>query len=153
MVTKSTNCRRTLLVYAAAFTVGLLAWSGPEKARALDRIVAPPSAEEIAAAMQPADLEKAFWLCDYTATTRGIDATPVAICSAVWDEFKQTRFAGSFEDPDFQFRRQLAQFFLAASKRLLLCFFCRNIHHGSEQASTSASVIKLYIAIQPDPSY
>jgi hypothetical protein len=98
MVTKSTNCRRTLLVYAAAFTVGLLAWSGPEKARALDRIVAPPSAEEIAAAMQPADLEKAFWLCDYTATTRGIDATPVAICSAVWDEFKQTRFAGSFED-------------------------------------------------------
>jgi len=98
MVTKSTNCRRTLLVYAAAFTVGLLAWCGPEKARALDRIVAPPSAEEIAAAMQPADLEKAFWLCDYTATTRGIDATPIAICSAVWDEFKQTRFAGSFED-------------------------------------------------------
>ena len=98
MITKSTNCRRTLLVYAAAFAVGLLAWSGPEKARALDRIVAPPSAEEIAAAMQPADLEKAFWLCDYTATTHGIDATPVAICSAVWDEFKQTRFAGSFED-------------------------------------------------------
>ena len=98
MVTKSTNCRRTLLVYAAAFAVGLLAWAGPEKARALDRIVAQPSAEEIAAAMQPADLEKAFWLCDYTATTRGIDATPVAICSAVWDEFKQTRFAGSFED-------------------------------------------------------
>jgi hypothetical protein len=48
--------------------------------------------------MQPGELEKAFWVSDYTATMRGVDATPIAVCSAVWDEFKQTRFGGSFED-------------------------------------------------------
>jgi hypothetical protein len=85
-------------VYWAACAVGLVPWAGAEKAQAHDRIVSSASAEEIAAAMQPGDLEKAFWVCDYTATARGIDATPIAVCSAVWDEFKQTRFGGSFEE-------------------------------------------------------
>src|SRR4051812_48731770 len=35
-----------------------------------------------------AELESAFWACDYLATTRGVDATPVATCGAVYDELK-----------------------------------------------------------------
>jgi hypothetical protein len=46
--------------------------------------------------MTLAELETAFWACDYTATTRGVDATPVAICSAVYDELKSAKFAGDF---------------------------------------------------------
>jgi hypothetical protein len=98
MGAKTMNRRGTLLVYVAACAVGLAAWTGAETARAYDRTLSPASAADIAASMQPADLEKAFWVCDYTATTRGIDATPIAVCSAIWDEFKQSRFGGSFED-------------------------------------------------------
>jgi len=43
-----------------------------------------------------ADLEMAFWACDYIATTRGVEATPVAMCSAVYDELKAMKFAGDF---------------------------------------------------------
>ena len=41
-------------------------------------------------------LERAFWLCDYAATVDGVDATPVDICSAVTDEFKNVKFGGDF---------------------------------------------------------
>jgi hypothetical protein len=44
----------------------------------------------------PAELEKAFWICDYTATTRGVYAAPIELCSAVTDEFKHERFGGDF---------------------------------------------------------
>jgi hypothetical protein len=43
-----------------------------------------------------AELEAAFWLCDYIATNRGVEATPVAICGAVYDELKAVKFAGDF---------------------------------------------------------
>jgi hypothetical protein len=43
-----------------------------------------------------ADLEMAFWLCDYVASTRGVEATPIAICGAVYDELKTVKFAGDF---------------------------------------------------------
>jgi hypothetical protein len=36
-------------------------------------------------------------MCDHAATTRGMDATPVDICSAVYDELKATKFKGDFE--------------------------------------------------------
>jgi hypothetical protein len=43
-----------------------------------------------------AELESAFWACDYVATTRGVDATPVAICGSVYDELKTLKFGGDF---------------------------------------------------------
>jgi hypothetical protein len=43
-----------------------------------------------------AELESAFWACDYVATTRGVDVTPVAICGAVYDEIKTLKFGGDF---------------------------------------------------------
>jgi hypothetical protein len=43
------------------------------------------------------DLERAFWVCDYTATTRGVHAAPIELCSAVTDELKHEKFGGDFE--------------------------------------------------------
>jgi hypothetical protein len=41
-------------------------------------------------------LERAFWACDYVATTQGIQATPAAVCRYVTEELKQQKFSGSF---------------------------------------------------------
>jgi hypothetical protein len=49
------------------------------------------------AALGAADLEEAFWICDYTATTVGMGATPIGLCSAVYDELKARKFNGDFE--------------------------------------------------------
>jgi hypothetical protein len=54
------------------------------------------AAEADAGATVVADLEAAFWVCDYIATTRGVEATPIAICGAVYDELKAAKFAGDF---------------------------------------------------------
>jgi hypothetical protein len=43
-----------------------------------------------------AELEKAFWVCDYTATTRGVHAAPIEVCSAVTDQLKREKFGGDF---------------------------------------------------------
>ena len=45
---------------------------------------------------QPDNLEAAFWFCDYIATTRGVEATPIAMCSAAYDELKALKFDGDF---------------------------------------------------------
>jgi hypothetical protein len=52
--------------------------------------------ESNAAVSRAAALERAFWVCDYTATMRGLDATPVDVCSAVTEELKNGRFGGDF---------------------------------------------------------
>src|SRR5262245_5631565 len=44
-----------------------------------------------------ADLEHGFWVCDYVATTHGIDATPATLCSTITDELKSRKFGGDFE--------------------------------------------------------
>ena len=42
------------------------------------------------------ELEEAFWACDYLATTRGVDATPVETCGAVYAQLKESKFRGDF---------------------------------------------------------
>jgi hypothetical protein len=49
------------------------------------------------ASMQVNDLEKAFWICDYGATYRGIDSMPVELCSAVYDALRERKFGGDFD--------------------------------------------------------
>jgi len=49
-----------------------------------------PHAETIA------ELEKAFWHCDYVATKRGVLATPMAACKHAMDELKRLKFNGRF---------------------------------------------------------
>ena len=41
------------------------------------------------------DLEHAFWVCDYLATTRG--TSDVAACTAIYEVVKERKFAGDFE--------------------------------------------------------
>lgn len=61
------------------------------------RPLSPQSLELHAAMLHAADLEKAFWICDYAATTRGVDDTPADFCIGVYDELKTRKFGGDFE--------------------------------------------------------
>ena len=45
-----------------------------------------------------AELEKAFWICDYRAITHGVESTPVALCTAVYDAVKEQKFGGDFSE-------------------------------------------------------
>lgn len=54
----------------------------------------PPPTQAAEADMER--LERAFWACDYVATTQGIQATPAAVRRYVTEELKQRRFGGSF---------------------------------------------------------
>jgi hypothetical protein len=51
-------------------------------------------APEVAEA--PADLEQAFWACDYVGTTYGMQAAPIAVCSEVTASLQEQKFAGDF---------------------------------------------------------
>ena len=52
--------------------------------------------EHEAAALPLAEIERLFWLCDYVATTRGVDAAPVEACSAATEGLKNAKFGGDF---------------------------------------------------------
>jgi len=54
---------------------------------------APTTAESHEIAM----LERAFWYCDYVATTRGVLAAPIVACKHATDELKARKFGGSFQ--------------------------------------------------------
>ncbi len=43
------------------------------------------------------ELEKAFWACDYIATTRGVLAAPVVTCRYVTDELQKEKFGGDYD--------------------------------------------------------
>jgi hypothetical protein len=43
-----------------------------------------------------AELESAFWACDYVATTRGVLATPAAACRHATESLQREKFGGSF---------------------------------------------------------
>jgi hypothetical protein len=57
---------------------------------------APSAADREPAAMQLAEVERLFWLCDYVATTRGVDAAPVDLCGAATEALKIAKFGGDF---------------------------------------------------------
>jgi hypothetical protein len=48
------------------------------------------------AAPATAELEAAFWACDYVATTRGVSATPIAACRHAMESLKREKFGGSY---------------------------------------------------------
>jgi hypothetical protein len=45
--------------------------------------------------MRLTDLESAFWVCDYLATTRGV--SDIGTCTAIYDALKERKFAGDFD--------------------------------------------------------
>ena len=82
---------RTLLVgmiACAALALGVGCASAPESGVAQ---APPPPGPDLA------QLEAIFWSCDYVATTRGIDATPMRECAAATRELRQLKFEGSFQ--------------------------------------------------------
>jgi hypothetical protein len=42
-------------------------------------------------------LEDIFWTCDYVATTRGVDATPMRECALATRELRRVKFDNSFQ--------------------------------------------------------
>ncbi|MBA2548211.1 MAG: hypothetical protein H0V16_07100 [Burkholderiaceae bacterium] len=45
-----------------------------------------------------AELEKAFWICDYIVTTYGVDGSPVTSCGEAYEELKRAKFNGDFDE-------------------------------------------------------
>ena len=56
----------------------------------------PVPAPSAAMAGDTAELESAFWACDYVATTRGVGATPIAACRHATESLKREKFGGSY---------------------------------------------------------
>lgn len=57
----------------------------------------PGVAQELGSAMSMADLEKAFWACDYAASTGSVVGPAASRCSAFTEELKGRKFDGDFD--------------------------------------------------------
>ena len=78
----------------AIATIGLLLGCiASTSAQQSQRTSAPPTSQLSSARLT--DLENAFWVCDYVATTRG--TSEIAACTAVYEAVKERKFAGDFE--------------------------------------------------------
>jgi hypothetical protein len=83
--------RQTLAAWMASFAIVMAACN----------VMAPAYAAQSEAEHEPvsltlAEVERLFWLCDYVATTRGVDLAPVDLCSAATEELKNAKFGGDF---------------------------------------------------------
>ena len=56
-----------------------------------------PAVDTEVVAIELADLEKAFWICDYEATTYGVGAVDAEACVIVTEGLKRLKFGGDFE--------------------------------------------------------
>ena len=74
-------------------TIGVLGSVEIALAQEPQRMVA-ASASELSSA-KLTNLEHAFWVCDYVATTRG--GSDVPTCTAVYEAVKQLKFGGDFD--------------------------------------------------------
>jgi hypothetical protein len=70
-----------------------LAAAGAMPGAALANEATPAHNEEVSVA----HLERAFWACDYVATTQGVSATPIAACKLATEALKKQKFGGDFE--------------------------------------------------------
>jgi|KBSSwiStaDraftv2_1062776.scaffolds.fasta_scaffold1535837_1 hypothetical protein len=86
---------RALSAAASAFVLVALGVAS----MGLDRgAVAVQPAQTQRVAFRGGDLEKAFWVCDYTATVKGVSATPIDICAGVTEDLKNEKFGGDFDE-------------------------------------------------------
>lgn len=88
------SLRAAATVRAVAFAAGLAALGVVSGAAAEGRTTAP---QPRSAATGLADLERAFWVCDHAATTRGVDGDTGILCVAVTEELKEAKFGGDFD--------------------------------------------------------
>jgi hypothetical protein len=94
-----TNRRGTFIIAArqtaAAWITGFAIITNASNAAAQESAPTSPVQHE-AGALALGQVERLFWLCDYVATTRGVDAAPVEACSAATEELKNAKFGGDF---------------------------------------------------------
>ena len=74
----------------AALAAALVAGAPPAHSDGAEAVLS----AQVASVALP-DLEEAFWVCDYIATTRG-GADTVA-CAAVYEAIKEQKFGGDFD--------------------------------------------------------
>ncbi|SFB77870.1 hypothetical protein SAMN05216344_10351 [Polaromonas sp. OV174] len=85
---RATTGRRSPAMKAAAVVLivaGAAGWSAPSSAQA-----------PIGAELRLAELEKAFWICDYATTIDLIDRGTAMACSSLFEALKQNKFDGDF---------------------------------------------------------
>jgi hypothetical protein len=86
-------------VLFAGMIAATIAWCAPAYADSLFEQQQPEASvlRPGAASVHLTDLENAFWMCDYVATLRGIEATPAALCSSVYEDLRSVKFAEDYE--------------------------------------------------------
>ena len=94
MLKPTTKQRLVSVTKIVITTIGLVAGSvANTSAQQPQRTSAAPTSQLSSARLT--DLENAFWVCDYLATTRG--TIDIAACTAVYEAVKERKFAGDFE--------------------------------------------------------
>ena len=93
---RSNQTGRSVLSFVAAgvLALGAAGALGADRFPSQEGSASSPRAHSVA--LSGAGLEEVFWVCDYVATTRGVGAAPAALCEAVYDEIKATKFGGDF---------------------------------------------------------
>jgi hypothetical protein len=95
MLQPTTKHRRVSHVTGAAITtiallLGCIASTSAQQPQPAKSMAAP---EVVSARLT--DLEDAFWVCDYLATTRGV--SDIGTCTTIYDALKERRFSGDFD--------------------------------------------------------
>src|SRR5688500_16997014 len=91
---KPTTKQRVISVAKIVITIGVVFGSLEGSiAREPQHIAAAPTSQLSSAKLT--DLETAFWVCDYVATTRGV--SDISACTAVYEALKDRKFAGDFD--------------------------------------------------------
>jgi hypothetical protein len=81
----------------ASIVVGMTLMLIGVDAAAQQRMSSRPSTEVVAPVSAPADLEKAFWICDHAATNHGVDGGAAIACGAITESLKVSKFNGDFD--------------------------------------------------------
>ena len=81
----------------APFALALVAMTAYCDTALAEHWVSPNGDVQMSDGPRVSQLEKAFWVCDYVATTRGIHATHTDLCSTVTDELRKEKFGGSYQ--------------------------------------------------------
>jgi hypothetical protein len=91
---KPTTKQRVVSVAKIVITIGVVFGSFEGSiAREPQHIAAAPTS--LLSSAKLTDLETAFWVCDYFATTRGV--SDISACTAVYEALKDRKFAGDFD--------------------------------------------------------
>ena len=92
------------MIVGSLLVAAAVSFQSPAHSTPLDVGTAAEAAAAVAAtkghdsATKIAELEKGFWICDYLGTTRGIEGPYGVACGANYEELKQTKFGGDFEE-------------------------------------------------------